>query len=123
MLNCHVLTVHLSHTHCADFQIPESSVLIVIIFIVAVTIPNLGLVFSVTGGTSIVCIVFLFPIAFRLKFSLMHGTLSDSSQHSGNCSLLSLPLTLLLTLLAHAAIRTKRSQYPPPLPTHTTYSH
>ena len=37
-----------------------------VIFVVAAVMPNLSVVFSLTGGTSVVCIVFLFPLGFYI---------------------------------------------------------
>jgi hypothetical protein len=42
-----------------------------IVFFAAVLVPDLGTIFSLTGGTSVVCLIFSFPLAFILKLRLM----------------------------------------------------
>jgi len=68
--NLAILLLKLRHVEPKAVLIPECLTILGVVFTVAVAVPNLGVVFSVTGGTSVVCIVYLFPIAFSLKYDM-----------------------------------------------------
>ena len=67
--NLLTLIFDLDPTYPTSRRLLESACFLSVIVLTAVTIPNLGLVFSITGGTSIVCIVYFFPLSFRLKLA------------------------------------------------------
>jgi len=48
-----------------------------VVFLSAVVVPDLGTVFSITGGTSVVCLIFSFPLSFLLKLWYSPHILGD----------------------------------------------
>lgn len=69
-----------THVEPAQTATKDGIVFMALIFLAAVSVPDLGTVFSITGGTSVVILIFTAPLAFSLRLSSWEGGAVDGKE-------------------------------------------